>query len=358
MDLSTPPQANQQNTQQTESGLTIYYDPIDQNPILTKKIVVLGFGSQGYGQATSLKASGANQLKIALRPDSATAAKVQNAGIETIAFEDVADWAEVIVFLLPDTRHKQIYEQYLHGKLKAGQTLVFAHGFSIYYNQIQSPADVDVVLVAPKGPGHLVREEYNRDRGVPALIAIHQDASGTARQTALAYASAIGAGRAGIIETNFKDETETDLFGEQAVLCGGASALVQAGFETLTEAGYPPELAYFECLHELKLIVDLMYEGGIEDMRYSISDTARYGDVSRGPRVITDAVKQSMKGVLDDIQSGRFADEWISENEAGQPRLKQLVEQGADHSIEHTGRRLRKMMPWLEQSRIIQRDKN
>jgi ketol-acid reductoisomerase len=342
---------------QPQQALNIYYDPIDRSKLLNKKLAVLGFGSQGYGQSMNLKDSGAT-VRIALRADSATNEKATAAGFETVALEDVAAWADVIVFLVPDTRHREIYEQYLEGKLRPGQALVFSHGFSIQYGEITPPADVDVFLVAPKGPGHLVRAEFTRDRGTPALMAIHQDATGEARELALAYASCVGAGRAGVIETTFKDETETDLFGEQAVLCGGATALVKAGFETLVEAGYPPELAYFECLHELKLIVDLMYEGGIEDMRYSISDTARYGDVSRGPRVVTEDTKKAMKQVLSEIQSGQFAREWIAESRAGQPELQRLVKEDGQHPLEVTGRKLRGMMSWLKEGKLVQRDKN
>lgn len=343
--------------QEPTKSLNIYYDPIEKSKLQSKKLAVLGFGSQGFGQSVNLKESGAN-VRIALREDSATNQKAQQAGFETIRLEDVAEWADMIVFLVPDTRHREIYEQYLEGKLRPGQALVFSHGFSIHYGEIKPPADVDVFLVAPKGPGHLVRSEYARGRGTPALMATHQDYTGEAKELALGYATCVGAGRAGIIETTFKDETETDLFGEQAVLCGGASALVKAGFETLTEAGYPPELAYFECLHELKLIVDLMYEGGIEDMRYSISDTARYGDVSRGPRVVTEDTKNAMRQVLKEIQNGEFAREWIEESRAGQPKLKQLVEADSQHLLEKTGRKLRGMMTWLKENKLVDRQKN
>ena len=343
--------------QDPTKSLNIYYDPIEKSKLQSKKLAVLGFGSQGFGQSVNLKEAGAN-VRIALREDSSTNQKAQQAGFETICLEDVAEWADIIVFLVPDTKHREIYQTYLEGKLRPGQALVFSHGFSIHYGEIKPPADVDVFLVAPKGPGHLVRSEYARGRGTPALLAVHQDFTGEAKELALGYASCVGAGRAGIIETTFKDETETDLFGEQAVLCGGATALVKAGFETLTEAGYPPELAYFECLHELKLIVDLMYEGGIEDMRYSISDTARYGDVSRGPRVITEDTKNAMRQVLKEIQSGEFAREWIEESRAGQPRLKQLVEADTQHPLEKTGRKLRGMMTWLKENKLVDRQKN
>lgn len=346
----------------TQAPLTVIYDAdIDRSTLLGKKIAVIGFGSQGFGQSSNLHESGA-QVKIALRKGSATEAKVKAAGMEPIAIEEAAQWADVLVFLLPDVFHKDVYEQSIAPHLKAGQTLLFSHGFSIHYGHIKPPANVNVVLVAPKGPGHLVRGEFTRGKGVPSLIAVYQQAEccppGTALAIAQGYAACIGSGRAGVIETTFKDETETDLFGEQAVLCGGASALVKAGFETLTEAGYPPELAYFECLHELKLIVDLMYEGGLEDMRYSISDTARYGDISRGPRVVTDATKQAMKQILSEIQSGQFAQEWTAEFRAGMPNLKAAVAADHNHPLEVTGRRLRGMMSWLKDNKLVDREQN
>lgn len=338
--------------------LNIYYDQdIDRSKILSKKIAVLGFGSQGFGQSCNLKDSGAT-IKIALRSGSPSEAKAKAAGLETIPVEQAVEWADVIMFLIPDVHHGPVYKEHFEGKLKPGQSLVFSHGFSVHYGEVVPPKDVNVFLIAPKSPGHLVRSEFKRDRGVPSLMAIYQDANGEARDLALGYAACIGSGRAGIIETSFKDETETDLFGEQAVLCGGASALVKAGFETLVEAGYPPELAYFECLHELKLIVDLMYEGGLEDMRYSISDTARYGDVTRGPAVIGPEVKTAMKKVLQDIQSGAFAREWITEFRAGQPNLKKRVEADRNHPLEVTGRKLRSMMTWLKEQRLVNRDTN
>lgn len=344
--------------QKTSTGLNIYYDKdIDTAPLKSKKVAVIGFGSQGFGQSSNLKDSGAT-VRIALRDGSKTADKVRAAGMDVISLNDTAEWADIIMFLLPDVYHKDVYEQYFEGKLKAGQALMFSHGFSIFYKHIVPPADVDVFLVAPKGPGHLVRAEFEKGAGVPCLMAIHQDATGNARALALGYASCVGGGRAGTIETSFQNETETDLFGEQAVLCGGASALVKAGFETLVEAGYPPELAYFECLHELKLIVDLMYQGGLEDMRYSISDTARWGDVLSGPRVVDERVKASMKDVLSDIQSGKFAEDWTQEFRNGMPELKKRVEADRQHSLEVVGRDLRAMMPWLAKDRHVDRDKN
>ncbi len=338
--------------------LNIYYDKdIDRSLLLSQKIAVLGFGSQGYGQSLNLKDSSAN-VKVALRAGSASEAKAKAAGLETLDFSEVADWADMIMFLVPDVYHREVYETYLEGRLKPGQSLVFSHGFSVHYQEVVPPDFVDVFLIAPKSPGHLVRSEFSRDRGVPSLMAVYQDASGQAKEKALGYAACLGSGRAGVIETTFKNETETDLFGEQAVLCGGASALVKAGFETLVEAGYPPELAYFECLHELKLIVDLMYEGGLEDMRYSISDTARYGDVTRGPQVVGPEVKAAMKQVLREIQTGQFAQEWLAENKAGQPNLKALVEADRQHPLETTGQKLRAMMSWLSGSRLVNRVKN
>ncbi len=345
-------------TLEAPKTLNIFYDKdIDTSALMAKKVAVIGFGSQGFGQSVNLKESGAN-VKIALRPDSPTAEKVKAAGMDVISLEEAAQWADVIMFLIPDVQHGPVYKQYFEGKLKPGQALMFSHGFSIHYGEIVPPKDVDVFLVAPKGPGHLVRSEYQRERGVPSLFAVHQDASGQARQIALGYAAAIGSGRGGVIETTFKDETETDLFGEQAVLCGGASALVKAGFETLTEAGYPPELAYFECLHELKLIVDLMYEGGLEDMRYSISDTARYGDVVSGPRVVGPEVKTAMKQILKEIQDGTFAKNWIAEYRNGMPELKKLVEADKKHPLEVVGRQLRGMMSWLSGGKLVNRETN
>lgn len=346
-------------TLEADKTLTMYYDKdIDRSKLLNKKVAVLGFGSQGFGQSVNLKESGAT-VKIALRKGSATEAKVKAAGLEALALEEVANWADLIVFLIPDVQHGPVYKEFFEGKLKPGQALVFSHGFSVHYGEIVPPKDVDVFLIAPKSPGHLVRSEYQRDRGVPSLFAVYQDATGEAKDLALGYAACLGSGRAGIIETSFKDETETDLFGEQAVLCGGASALVKAGFETLVEAGYPPELAYFECLHELKLIVDLMYEGGLEDMRYSISDTARYGDVSRGPRVVDPVeTKKRMKEVLGEIQSGKFAKEWMAEYRNGKPELDRLVQADHNHPLEVTGRKLRQMMSWLSSSKLVDRKTN
>ena len=347
-----------QTTLEKPAQLKVYYDQdIDRSKFLIKKVAVLGFGSQGYGQSMNLKESGAN-VKIALRSGSSTAEKVKAAGMDVISLEEASEWADMIMFLIPDVQHGPVYKQYFEGKLRPGQALVFSHGFSIHYGEVVPPKDVDVFLIAPKSPGHLVRSEFQRDRGVPSLFAVYQDATGEAHDLAKGYAACVGSGRAGVIETTFKDETETDLFGEQAVLCGGAAALVKAGFETLTEAGYPPELAYFECLHELKLIVDLMYEGGLEDMRYSISDTARYGDVTRGPRIVTEQTKAAMQEILKEIQSGEFAREWMKEVHAGMPNLKSKVETDRQHPLEVAGRKLRSMMSWLSANRLVDRKSN
>jgi ketol-acid reductoisomerase len=326
---------------------TMYYEK-DANPAILKdkKIAVLGYGSQGHAHALNLMDSGYD-VRVGLRENSSSIAKAEEAGLRVTSIADAAKEADVIMILLPDTEQKHIYESEIAPNLSAGKTLLFAHGFNIRFDLINPPADVDVAMVAPKGPGHLVRRTYSEGGGVPALIAVHQDASGHAKELALAYAHGIGATRAGVLETTFTEETETDLFGEQAVLCGGVTALVRAGYETLVEAGYQPESAYFECLHELKLIVDLMYEEGITGMRYSISDTAEYGDLTRGSRIINDQVKAEMKNVLAEIQDGRFAAEWIKENEIGRPRYRELKESGRRHPIEEVGSRLRDMMPFV-----------
>ena len=330
---------------------TLYYEA-DAKPELLrgKKIAILGYGSQGHAHALNLHDSGFDVI-VGLRGDSSSAPKAIDAGLTVTSVEEAAKQADMIMILLPDTSQKAVYEAEIEPHLTAGKVLAFAHGFNIRYGLINPPKDVDVVMIAPKGPGHLVRRTYKEGGGVPALIAVHQDASGHAKDIALAYAHGVGGTRAGVLETTFTEETETDLFGEQAVLCGGVSALVRAGFETLVEAGYQPESAYFECLHELKLIVDLMYEQGITGMRYSISDTAEYGDLTRGSRIITDAVKHEMKEVLAEIQDGRFAAEWIKENEIGRPRYRELKEAGMRHQIEEVGKKLRAMMPFVMQGK-------
>ena len=337
--------------------MNIYYDKdADLSIIQGKKVSIIGYGSQGHAHANNLKESGVN-VTIGLRAGSASIIKAENAGLTVKSIEDAVKGADVVMILAPDENQADLYHQ-IEAHLEQGTALAFAHGFNIHYEQINPRADLDVIMIAPKGPGHLVRSTYTQGGGVPSLIAVAQDASGKAKEIALSYASANGGGRAGIIETSFQEETETDLFGEQAVLCGGATALVQAGFETLTEAGYAPEMAYFECLHELKLIVDLMYEGGIANMRYSISNTAEYGDLTRGPRVITDETKVEMKRILSEIQNGEFAREFILENKAGQATLKAKRRLGREHQIEEVGDRLRGMMSWIGDNKIVDKTKN
>ncbi|MGE0810002.1 MAG: ketol-acid reductoisomerase [Immundisolibacter sp.] len=338
--------------------MNIYYDKdADLSLIQGKKVAILGYGSQGHAHALNLKESGVD-VCVGLRDGSTSVAKAKNAGLTVLAPADAVKAADLVMVLVPDEHQAQLYTDVIAPNLKQGGALAFAHGFNIHFGAIEPRADLDVIMIAPKGPGHLVRTTYTQGGGVPCLIAIHQNVSGTARDVALAYASAIGGGRAGVIETNFREETETDLFGEQAVLCGGASALVMAGFETLVEAGYAPEMAYFECLHELKLIVDLMYEGGIANMRYSISNTAEYGDFTRGPRVVTDETKAEMRRILKEIQTGQFAREFIAENRAGAPVLKAMRRLGQEHPIEQVGSRLRDMMPWIKANRAVDRSRN
>jgi ketol-acid reductoisomerase len=338
--------------------MNIFYDKdADLSLIQGKKVAILGYGSQGHAHALNLKESGVN-VCVGLRDGSASVAKARNAGLTVLAPADAVKAADLVMVLVPDEHQAALYTDVIAPNLKQGGALAFAHGFNIHFGAIEPRADLDVIMIAPKGPGHLVRTTYTQGGGVPCLIAIQQNVSGTARDVALAYASAIGGGRAGVIETNFREETETDLFGEQAVLCGGASALVQAGFETLVEAGYAPEMAYFECLHELKLIVDLMYEGGIANMRYSISNTAEYGDFTRGPRVVTDETKAEMRRILKEIQTGQFAREFIAENHAGAPVLKAMRRLGQEHPIEQVGSRLRDMMPWIKANRAVDRSRN
>ncbi|MFD7653197.1 ketol-acid reductoisomerase [Actinosynnema sp. NPDC059797] len=324
-----------------------YDDDADLSIIQGRKVAVIGYGSQGHAHALSLRDSGVD-VRIGLREGSKSAAKAEEEGLRVLSNAEAAAEADVIMILAPDTAQRHIYAQDIAPNLKDGDALFFGHGFNIRYGLIEAPSNVDVAMVAPKGPGHLVRRQFVDGKGVPALIAVEQDASGNAQALALAYAKGIGGTRAGVIKTTFKEETETDLFGEQAVLCGGASALVQAGFEVLTEAGYAPEVAYFECLHELKLIVDLMYEGGIARMRYSISDTAEYGDLTRGPRVITPGVKEEMRKILGEIQDGTFATEWVNEDDAGRGNYKKLQQEGEQHPIEEVGKKLRGLMSWVD----------
>lgn len=339
--------------------MKVYYDAdSDINLITDKKIAVLGYGSQGHAHAQNLRDLGVKDVAIALREGSATAKKAEGAGFKVLSNVEAAKWADIIMILAPDEHQAAIYAEDLHANLKPGAALAFAHGLNVHFGLIEPRADIDVIMIAPKGPGHTVRSEYQRGGGVPCLVAIHQDVTGNAHDIALAYASGVGGGRSGIIETNFREECETDLFGEQAVLCGGATALVQAGFETLVEAGYAPEMAYFECLHELKLIVDLMYEGGIANMRYSISNTAEYGDITIGPRIITDETKKEMKRVLEDIQSGRFVKAFVMDNRAGQPELKAARKAALRHPIEETGAKLRAMMPWISANALVDKTKN
>jgi ketol-acid reductoisomerase len=339
--------------------MRVYYDrDADVNLIKGRKVAIIGYGSQGHAHANNLKDSGVKDVVIALRPGSSGAKKAKDAGFKVLETSEAAKWADVVMVLIPDELHASLYREHLHDNLKKGAALAFAHGLSIHFNLIEPRPDLDVFMIAPKGPGHTVRSEFQRGGGVPCLVAVAQDASSNAQEIALSYASAIGGGRAGVIETTFREECETDLFGEQAVLCGGLTSLILAGYETLVEAGYEPEMAYFECLHEVKLIVDLIYEGGIANMRYSISNTAEYGDLTRGPRIIDESVKAEMKRVLGEIQSGQFTREWVLENEAGQPSFKAMRRRAAEHPIEEVGAKLRAMMPWISKSRLVDKSKN
>lgn len=328
----------------------VYYNgDVNEGFLNEKTVAVIGYGSQGHAHAQNLKESGVDVI-VGLRQGKSWE-KAKEDGFNVYSVQEAAEKAEVIMVLLPDEQQPDVYKESIEKELTAGKALVFAHGFNIHFNQIVPPSHVDVFLVAPKGPGHLVRRTFTEGAGVPALIAVQQDATGEAKNLALAYAKQIGAARAGVLETSFKEETETDLFGEQAVLCGGTSALVKAGFETLVEAGYQPEIAYFECLHELKLIVDLMYEGGLEYMRYSISDTAQWGDFQAGPRIVTDDTKKEMRAILDDIQKGKFAKGWILENKLNRPEYNAINTAEANHPLEVVGRELREMMPFVKQSK-------
>ncbi len=339
--------------------MKVYYDA-DANLglIKDKKIAIVGYGSQGHAHAQNLRDSGVKDVAIALRAGSATAKKAESADFKVLSNAEAAAWADIVMVLAPDEHQAAIYAADYHENMKPGAALAFAHGLNVHFGLIEPREDLDVIMIAPKGPGHTVRSEYQRGGGVPCLVAIHADKSGNAHDVALAYASGVGGGRSGIIETNFREECETDLFGEQAVLCGGITHLIQAGFETLTEAGYAPEMAYFECLHETKLIVDLLYEGGIANMRYSISNTAEYGDITTGPRIITDETKAEMKRVLADIQSGRFVKDFVLDNRAGQPELKAARKQAEAHPIEKTGAELRAMMPWIGANQLVDKAKN
>jgi ketol-acid reductoisomerase len=338
--------------------MNIYYDKdADLSIIRGLKVTIIGYGSQGHAHANNLKDSGV-EVSVGLRSGSLSEVKARKSGLTVKPVEEAVKGADVVMILAPDEHQAALYREKIAPNIKQGAALAFAHGFNIHFQQIEPRADLDVIMIAPKGPGHLVRSTYTQGAGVPSLIAVYQDASGRSRDIALSYASANGGGRAGIIETSFREETETDLFGEQAVLCGGATALVQAGFETLVEAGYAPEMAYFECLHELKLIVDLMYEGGIANMRYSISNTAEYGDLTRGPRIINEGTRQEMRRILNEIQNGEFAREFILENQAGAATLKAKRRIGREHPIEVVGEQLRSMMAWISAGKIVDRSVN
>ena len=339
--------------------MRVYYDSdADLALIRGKKVAIVGYGSQGHAHAQNLRDSGVAEVIVALRPGSGSAAKATAAGFTVMTNADAARAADIVMVLAPDEHQAAIYADDLAANMKPGSALAFAHGLNIHFGLIEPRADIDVFMIAPKGPGHTVRSEYVRGGGVPCLIAVHQDASGNAHDVGLAYASAVGGGRSGIIETTFREECETDLFGEQVVLCGGLTQLVMAGFETLVEAGYAPEMAYFECLHEVKLIVDLMYEGGIANMRYSISNTAEYGDYVTGPRIITDETKAEMRRVLKDIQAGRFVGKFIADNRAGNPELKAARKLQAEHPIEQVGAKLRAMMPWIGANKLVDKARN
>jgi ketol-acid reductoisomerase len=338
--------------------MEIFYDKdADLEYLKSKKVAIIGYGSQGHAHANNLKESGVEVI-VGLKADSPSRAKAEAAGLTVQETGEAVFNADIIMMLVPDEMAPKIYSQDVAPNLLPGNSLAFAHGFSIHFKKIVPPDGVNVFMVAPKGPGHLVRHEYTQGRGVPCLLAIYQDPSGNTKQVGLAYASAIGGGRAAILETTFKEETETDLFGEQAVLCGGLAELIQAGFDTLVEAGYSREMAYFECLHEVKLIVDLIYEGGLANMRYSVSNTAEYGDLTRGKRIINEGVRQEMKQILSEIQSGAFADEWMAENEAGKPRFKEMEAASLAHPIESIGKELRALMPWLQKNQLVNKAKN
>jgi len=338
--------------------MNIYHDQdADLTPLRGRKIAVIGYGSQGHAHAQNLRDSGMD-VRVGLRADSASRPKAEQAGLRVVDAATAAREADIVMMLVPDEQGGDIYENEIAPGLAPGKYLAFGHGFNIHYKKIVPPAGVNVFMVAPKGPGHLVRSEYQKGRGVPCLLALAQDPSGDTKRIGLAYAKAIGGTRAGVLETTFKEETETDLFGEQSVLCGGLTELIRAGYETLVEAGYSPEMAYFECLHEVKLIVDLIYEGGIANMRYSISNTAEYGDMTRGRRVIGDETRKAMKAILADIQSGKFADEWITEYRCGLPHFRELRKEAAKHPVEEVGAKLRGLMPWLASERLVDRSRN
>ena len=339
--------------------MRVFYDrDADVKLIQKKKICIVGYGSQGHAHAANLKDSGVKEVAVALREGSPTRKKAADAGFKVMSVGEAAEWADVLMMLTPDELQAEIYEDEIAGRMRPGSVLAFAHGLNVHFDLIVPAPEIDVIMVAPKGPGHTVRGEYQKGGGVPCLLAVHQDKSGKAHEIGLSYASAIGGGRSGIIETSFRQECETDLFGEQAVLCGGLCELIKAGFDTLVDAGYDPEMAYFECLHEVKLIVDLIYEGGIANMNYSISNTAEYGEYVSGPRIITDETRQAMRELLADIQSGRFTRDWMLENKARQSSFKAMRRQAADHRIEEVGETLRGMMPWIGANRLVDKSKN
>ena len=339
--------------------MRVFYDrDADVNLIKSKKVAIVGYGSQGHAHANNLQDSGVKEIVVALRPGSASRKKAEDAGLKVMDAAESAKWADVVMVLTPDELQRHLYADDLHGNMREGTAIAFAHGLNVHFRLIEPREDLDVFMVAPKGPGHTVRSEYQRGGGVPCLLAVAQDSSGNTHDIGLSYAAAIGGGRAGVIETTFQEECETDLFGEQVVLCGGLTSLITSAFETLVEAGYAPEMAYFECLHEVKLIVDLMYEGGIANMRYSISNTAEYGDYTRGPRIITDETRAEMRRVLAEIQSGAFAREWMLENEVGQTSFKTMRSQAALHPVEEVGSKLRAMMPWISENKLVDKEKN
>ena len=339
--------------------MRVYYDrDADVNLIKGKKVAIIGYGSQGRAHALNLKDSGAKELAVGLKAGSPTAKKVEADGLKVMTVADAAKWADVMMMATPDELQADIYNKDIAPNIRDGAAIAFAHGLNVHFNLIEPKDTIDVLMVAPKGPGHTVRGEYQKGGGVPCLIAIHHNATGNALDLGLAYASAIGGGRSGVIETTFREECETDLFGEQAVLCGGLVELIRAGFETLVEAGYAPEMAYFECLHEVKLIVDLIYEGGIANMNYSISNTAEYGEYVTGPRIVTPDTKAEMKRVLEDIQSGRFVRDFMLENQAGQPSFKATRRRASEHQIEEVGQRLRAMMPWITKNKLVDQTRN
>ena len=339
--------------------MRVYYDrDADLSLIKGKKVAIIGYGSQGHAHALNLKESGVAEVAVGLRPGSSSVAKAEGEGLNVMSVPDAAKWADVVMILTPDELQGKIWENDLKPNMNEGAALLFAHGLNIHFNLIEPRADMDVCMVAPKGPGHTVRAEYKRGAGVPCLVAIAQDATGNAHDLSLSYASAIGGGRAGIIETTFREECETDLFGEQSVLCGGLVELMRNGYETLVEAGYAPEMAYFECVHEVKLIVDLIYEGGIANMNYSVSNTAEYGEYVSGPRVVNAASKEAMKAVLDDIQTGKFVKDWMLENRVNQPAFKAMRAKCDDHDMEVVGKKLRDMMPWIAERKMVDKNKN